>query len=63
MTLMDAAAKAEELAQSGAERELATLRQQWDEENRLRAEGSGELLSQGGRGREKQHLVLRQRTR
>jgi|SRR5437588_609774 len=32
MTLMDAAAKAEELAQSGAERELATLRQQWDEE-------------------------------
>jgi hypothetical protein len=32
MTLMEAAAKADELAQSGAERELATLRQQWDEE-------------------------------
>jgi HEAT repeat protein len=32
MTLLEAAAKADELAQSGAERELATLRQQWDEE-------------------------------
>jgi hypothetical protein len=32
MTLMEAAAKADELAQSGAERELAILRQQWDEE-------------------------------
>jgi HEAT repeat protein len=32
MTLMEAAAEADELAQSGAERELATLRQQWDEE-------------------------------
>jgi HEAT repeat protein len=32
MTLMEAAAKADELAQSGAERELATLRQQWDDE-------------------------------
>jgi HEAT repeat protein len=32
MTLMEAAAQADELAQSGAERELATLRQQWDEE-------------------------------
>ena len=32
MTLPEAAAKADELAQSGAERELATLRQQWDEE-------------------------------
>jgi hypothetical protein len=32
MTLMEAAAQAEELAQAGAERELATLRQQWDEE-------------------------------
>ncbi len=32
MTLVDAAAKADELAQSGSERELATLRQQWDEE-------------------------------
>jgi len=31
-TLLEAAAKADELAQSGAERELATLRQQWDEE-------------------------------
>jgi HEAT repeat protein len=32
MSLMEAAAKADELAQSGAERELATLRQQWDDE-------------------------------
>jgi HEAT repeat protein len=32
MTLVDAAAKADELAQSGAERELASLRQQWDDE-------------------------------
>src|SRR5712691_9379565 len=32
MSLLEAAAQAEELAQSGAERELATLRQQWDEE-------------------------------
>jgi HEAT repeat protein len=32
MTLVDAAAKAEELAQSGSERELASLRQQWDDE-------------------------------
>ena len=32
MTLADAAAQADELAQSGSERELATLRQQWDEE-------------------------------
>jgi HEAT repeat protein len=32
MSLLEAAAKAEELAQSGAERELATLRQQWDDE-------------------------------
>jgi hypothetical protein len=32
MTLTEAAAKADELAQSGAERELATLRQQWDDE-------------------------------
>jgi HEAT repeat protein len=31
-TLLEAAAKADELAQSGSERELATLRQQWDEE-------------------------------
>src|SRR6266508_3225386 len=32
MTLMEAAAQADELARSGSERELATLRQQWDEE-------------------------------
>src|SRR5947208_13737848 len=32
MTLVEAAAQADELAQSGSERELATLRQQWDEE-------------------------------
>jgi len=32
MTLIEAAAQADELAQSGSERELATLRQQWDEE-------------------------------
>src|SRR5205823_2930331 len=32
MTLREAATKADELAQSGAERELATLRQEWDEE-------------------------------
>ena len=31
MTLVEAAAKADELAQSGAERELASLRQQWDD--------------------------------
>jgi len=32
MTLLEAATKADELAQSGAERELAALRQEWDEE-------------------------------
>jgi hypothetical protein len=32
MSLLEAAAQADELAQSGAERELATLRQQWDDE-------------------------------
>ena len=32
MTLAEAAAQADELAQTGAERELATLRQQWDDE-------------------------------
>ena len=32
MTLVEAAAQADELAQSGAERELAKLRQEWDEE-------------------------------
>jgi HEAT repeat protein len=32
MSLVEAAGKADELAQSGSERELATLRQQWDDE-------------------------------
>ena len=32
MSLAEAAAQADELAQSGAERELAVLRAQWDEE-------------------------------
>ena len=32
MTLAEAAAQADELAESGSERELAVLRQQWDEE-------------------------------
>jgi len=32
MSLAEAAAEADELAQSGAERELAVLRQQWDDE-------------------------------
>jgi HEAT repeat protein len=32
MTLTEAAAEADQLAQSGAERELALLRKQWDEE-------------------------------
>jgi hypothetical protein len=32
MTLAEAAAQADELAQAGAERELAMLRQQWDDE-------------------------------
>ncbi|TML72098.1 MAG: hypothetical protein E6G13_06205, partial [Actinobacteria bacterium] len=32
MTLLEAATKADELAQTGAERELATLRQEWDDE-------------------------------
>jgi len=32
MSLAEAAAQADELAKSGAERELAALRQQWDEE-------------------------------
>jgi HEAT repeat protein len=32
MTLPEAAAQADELAQAGDERQLATLRQQWDEE-------------------------------
>src|SRR5207253_8187377 len=32
MSLVEAAAKADELAQSGDERELATLRKQWEDE-------------------------------
>src|SRR6184192_4881646 len=32
MSLVEAAAQADELARSGAERELAVLRQQWDDE-------------------------------
>jgi hypothetical protein len=32
MSLVEAAAKADELAQSGAERELAVLRKQWEDE-------------------------------
>src|SRR5438876_8089596 len=32
MSLAEAAAQADELARSGAERELAALRQQWDDE-------------------------------
>src|SRR5881409_4058926 len=40
MTLMEAAAQADELAQSGSERELATLRQQWDEEVEAAARSS-----------------------
>jgi len=32
MTLAEAAAQADELAQSGAERELAMIRQEWDDE-------------------------------
>ncbi len=32
MSLLEAAARADELAQSGDERELATLRQEWDDE-------------------------------
>src|SRR5204863_2899390 len=37
MTLTEAAAQADELAQSGSERELATLRQQWDDEGQAPA--------------------------
>ena len=40
MTLTDAAAQADELAQSGSERELATLRQQWDDEVEAAARSS-----------------------
>jgi HEAT repeat protein len=40
MTLAEAAARADELAQSGAERELATLRQQWDDEVEAAARSS-----------------------
>src|SRR5919204_5097204 len=40
MTLAEAAAQADQLAQSGSERELATLRQQWDEELEAAARSS-----------------------
>src|SRR3954463_1504355 len=39
MTLAEAAAQADELAQAGSERELATLRQQWDDEVEAAARG------------------------
>src|SRR3954453_6008362 len=39
MTLAEAAAQADELAQAGAERELAVLRQQWDDEVEAAARG------------------------
>ena len=44
MSLLEAAAKADELAQSGDERELATLRQEWQDELESAARGSA-LLS------------------
>src|ERR671935_1134447 len=40
MTLAEAAAQADQLAQSGSERDLATLRQQWDEELEAAARSS-----------------------
>src|ERR671927_10452 len=40
MTLLEAATKADELAQAGSERELATLRQQWDDEVEAAARSS-----------------------
>ena len=40
MNLAEAAAQADELAQTGAERELASLRQQWDEELEAAARSS-----------------------
>ena len=40
MTLQEAAAQAASLAESGAERELATLRSQWDEEVEAAARSS-----------------------
>jgi len=40
MTLLEAATKADELAQAGAERELATLRQEWDDEVEAAARSS-----------------------
>src|SRR3954452_6602713 len=39
MTLAEAAAQADELAQAGSERELATMRQQWDDEVEAAARG------------------------
>jgi HEAT repeat protein len=39
MTLAEAAAQADELAQAGSERELAVLRQQWDDEVEAAARG------------------------
>jgi HEAT repeat protein len=40
MTLAEAAAQADQFAQAGSERELATLRQQWDEELEAAARSS-----------------------
>ena len=40
MTLLEAATKADELAQSGSERELAALRQEWDDELEAAARSS-----------------------
>jgi HEAT repeat protein len=40
MSLVEAAAQADELAKSGAERELAELRQQWDDELEAAARSS-----------------------
>ena len=40
MTLAEAAAQADELAKSGSERELATLRSQWDDELEAAARSS-----------------------
>ena len=40
MTLAEAAAQADELARAGSERELATLRSQWDDELEAAARSS-----------------------
>jgi len=40
MTLLEAATKADELAQAGSERELAALRQEWDDELEAAARSS-----------------------